>query len=113
MSGVVEDLVDEVDRRAAGELSRVKVASIDGTADGVRAIQSGQMLVSPGGEFINGGLALINVYDVIKGKARANRAVVLNSLPVTKANVDSYDTERQAKTADLQKAFDSQYLVCK
>jgi ABC-type sugar transport system substrate-binding protein len=40
---------------AAGELPRVKVASIDGTADGVKAIKSGQMLVSPGGEFINGG----------------------------------------------------------
>jgi ribose transport system substrate-binding protein len=35
------------------------------------------------------------------------------SFVVTKANVDTYDTERQAKTADLRKAFDSQYLVCK
>jgi ribose transport system substrate-binding protein len=35
------------------------------------------------------------------------------SFVVTKANVDTYDSERQAKTADLQKAFDSQYLVCK
>ena len=28
------------------------------------------------------------------------------SFVVTKDNVDTYDTERQAKTAELQKAFD-------
>jgi ABC-type sugar transport system substrate-binding protein len=78
----------------------VKVASIDGTADGVKAIQSGQMLVSPGGEFINGGLALINVYDVIKGNARADRAVVLNSLPVTKDNVEAYKAQFIDKLPD-------------
>lgn len=71
----------------------VKVASIDGTSDGVKAIQDGTMLVSPGGEFINGGLALILVYDAIKDAARDNGAVVLNSLPVTKDNVDAYNEQ--------------------
>jgi ribose transport system substrate-binding protein len=35
------------------------------------------------------------------------------SFVVTKANVDTFDTERQKKTDELKAAFDSQYLVCK
>ncbi|WP_413802670.1 sugar ABC transporter substrate-binding protein [Streptomyces iranensis] len=78
---------------SAAGAQKVKVASIDGTAEGVEAIKSGRMLVSPGGEFINGGLALIAVYDTIKGHPRANRAVVLNTLRVTRGNVDAYQRE--------------------
>ncbi|HEY8481346.1 MAG TPA: sugar ABC transporter substrate-binding protein [Spirillospora sp.] len=78
---------------SAGVLGKVKVASIDGTAEGVRAIESGQMLVSPGGEFVNGGLALIMTYDAIKGKPRSNKAVVLNTLPVTKENAARYKAQ--------------------
>jgi ABC-type sugar transport system substrate-binding protein len=78
---------------AAGALAKVKVASIDGTAEGVKAIQAGQMLVSPGGEFVNGGLALVMAYDAVKGHPRSNRAVVLNTLPVTKDNVAAYKAQ--------------------
>ncbi|GLV79195.1 hypothetical protein Shyhy02_71950 [Streptomyces hygroscopicus subsp. hygroscopicus] len=78
---------------SAAKAQKVKVASIDGTAEGVKATKSGRMLVSPGGEFINGGLALIAVYDTIKGHPRANRAVVLKTLRVTRDNVDAYQRE--------------------
>ena len=35
------------------------------------------------------------------------------SFVVTKANVDTYDTQRQAKTAQLKVDFDTKYLSCK
>jgi hypothetical protein len=43
---------------------------------------------------------------VIKGKARANRAVVLNSLPVTRDNVDAY----QAQYIDTLPDYDARTL---
>jgi ribose transport system substrate-binding protein len=35
------------------------------------------------------------------------------SFVVTKANVDAYDNDRQAKTDSLKQDFDSKYLSCK
>ncbi|MEJ7635736.1 sugar ABC transporter substrate-binding protein [Aeromicrobium sp.] len=91
---------------SAGQNGKVKVASIDGTADGVKAIQDGDMLVSPGGEFINGGMALILAYDAINGSARDNGAVVLNSLPVTNENVEAY----KAQFVDRLPQYDAKSL---
>lgn len=64
------------------------------------------------------GQATVGSYALMKlagGCTMSQPGIVVDSgsFVVTKANVDTYDTERQAKTADLQKAFDSQYLVCK
>jgi ribose transport system substrate-binding protein len=64
------------------------------------------------------GQASVGTYALMKlagGCTMSQPGVVIDSgsFVVTKDNVDTYDTQRQAKTADLQKAFDSQYLVCK
>lgn len=77
----------------AGALDKVKVASIDGTSDGVAAVERGQLLITPGGEFVNGGFATIMVYDAIMGNPRDDRSVVLNVLSVTRDNVAEYKAQ--------------------
>lgn len=74
----------------AGADNAVAVAAIDGTAEGVRAVEEGNLVQTVGGEFINGGFATVLVYDAIHGHTRENRGIVLNILPVTEDNVAEY-----------------------
>jgi ribose transport system substrate-binding protein len=94
----------------------IKVIAIDddktileGIKDGAVA---GTVVQNPVGQATVGSYALMKLAG---GCTMAQSGVIVDSgsFVVTKANVDTYDTERQAKTADLRKAFDSQYLVCK
>jgi ribose transport system substrate-binding protein len=94
----------------------IKVIAIDddktileGIKDGAVA---GTVTQNPVGQATVGSYALMKLAG---GCTISQPGVVIDSgsFVVTKANVDTYDTERQAKTADLRKAFDSQYLVCK
>jgi ribose transport system substrate-binding protein len=94
----------------------IKVIAIDddktileGIKDGAVA---GTVTQNPVGQATVGSYALMKLAG---GCTISQPGVVIDSgsFVVTKANVDTYDTERQAKTDDLRKAFDSQYLVCK
>jgi ribose transport system substrate-binding protein len=94
----------------------IKVIAIDddptilaGIKDGAVA---GTVVQNPVGQATIGSYALMKLAG---GCTMSQPGVVIDSgsFVVTKANVDTYDTERQAKTADLRKAFDGQYLVCK
>jgi ribose transport system substrate-binding protein len=94
----------------------IKVIAIDddktilaGIKDGAVA---GTVTQNPVGQATVGSYALMKLAG---GCTMSQPGVVIDSgsFVVTKANVDTYDTERQAKTADLRKAFDGQYLVCK
>jgi ribose transport system substrate-binding protein len=94
----------------------IKVIGIDDdptilsdTKDGSVA---GTVVQNPVGQAQVGSYALMKLAG---GCTMSQPGVIIDSgsFVVTKDNVDSYDTQRQAKTADLQKAFDGQYLVCK
>jgi len=70
------------------------VAADDGTQEGISAMQSGQMVASgAGGEDIDGGLALIEVFDRIKGVAPAASDVALNGVHVTPSDATEYAGE--------------------
>lgn len=98
--GAIEALDD------AGVADDVRVATIDGTADGVRAVEAGQLEITLGGEFVNGGFATVMVFDAIKGNPWEERAVVLNVLPVTPANAGAY----RAKYVDSVPDYDAEQL---
>ncbi len=97
--GAIEALGDD-----AG--STVRIASIDGTTEGVRAIEQGQLEMTMGGEFINGGMAAVLVYDAIKGNPWEDRDVVLNVFPVTEENVAEY----KAQFIDSVPDYDAEQL---
>jgi ribose transport system substrate-binding protein len=82
---------------------------LDGIKDGSVA---GTVLQNPVGQAYVGSYALLKLSG---GCTMTQPGVVIDSgsFVVTKANVETYDTERQAKTTELRSAFDSQYLVCK
>ncbi|MDQ4052413.1 MAG: sugar ABC transporter substrate-binding protein [Actinomycetota bacterium] len=98
--GAIEALED------AGAAGDVRVATIDGTADGVRAVEAGQLEITLGGEFVNGGFATVMVFDAINGNPWEERGVVLNVLPVTPDNAAAY----RAKYVDTVPAYDAKQL---
>jgi ribose transport system substrate-binding protein len=94
----------------------IKVIAIDDDKTILEGIKNGAVAgtvtQNPVGQATVGSYALMKLAG---GCTISQPGVVIDSgsFVVTKANVDTYDTERQAKTDDLRKAFDSQYLVCK
>ena len=80
--------------QAANLLSKVKVAADDGTQEGVNALLKGQLAATgSGGEFIDGGLALVAVFDALKGVTPAARTVELNGVQVTPSIAAQYQSE--------------------
>jgi ribose transport system substrate-binding protein len=82
---------------------------LDGIKDGSVA---GTVLQNPVGQALVGSYALMKLAG---GCTMKQPGVVVDSgsFVVTKDNVANYDADRQAKTAELRTAFDSQYLSCK
>jgi ribose transport system substrate-binding protein len=82
---------------------------LDGIKDGSVA---GTVTQNPVGQVSVGAYALMKLSG---GCTVSQPGVIIDSgsFVVTKSNVDTYDTERQAKTTELRTAFDGQYLVCK
>jgi ABC-type sugar transport system substrate-binding protein len=77
----------------AGALDKVKIAAIDGSPEGVGMVNKDQMVVSTGsGEWVNGGFALILIYDTIMGKPWGT-GVVLKGIEVTKENSAAYKAQ--------------------
>jgi ribose transport system substrate-binding protein len=81
---------------------------IDGIKDGSVA---GTVLQNPVGQALIGSYGLMRLAG---GCTMAKPGVIIDSgsFVVTKANVDGYETDREAKTNELRQAFDSQYLGC-
>ncbi|MEU4155271.1 substrate-binding domain-containing protein [Actinoplanes sp. NPDC026670] len=82
---------------------------LDGIKDGSVA---GTVLQNPVGQATVGSYALMKLAG---GCTMSQPGVVVDSgsFVVTKANVDGYETDREAKTTSLRQDFDSRYLVCK
>ncbi|HET6478712.1 MAG TPA: sugar ABC transporter substrate-binding protein, partial [Actinoplanes sp.] len=82
---------------------------LDGIKDGSVA---GTVLQNPVGQALVGSYGLLKLSE---GCTMAKSGVIVDSgsFVVTKANVDSYENDRKAKTDELRTAFDSQYLTCK
>lgn len=93
----------------------IKVVAIDDDKSILAGIKDGSVSATvtqnPVGQATVGTYALAKL---LEGCTMKTSGVIVDSgsFVVTKDNVDTYDTERQAKTAELQRAFDSDYLVC-
>jgi ribose transport system substrate-binding protein len=102
---------------AAGKQSGlpIKVIAIDDDPTILAGIKDGSVTASvlqnPTGQAYVGSYALTKLGEGCKMKTPG---VIIDSgsFVVTKANVDTYDTARAAKTTELKAAFDSQYLSC-
>ncbi len=81
---------------------------IDGIKDGS---VSGTVVQNPEGQ---GYLASYALSKLVNGCTMAEHGTIIDSgsFVVTKANVDTYNDERKAKTTELKTAFDSTYLKC-
>jgi ribose transport system substrate-binding protein len=94
----------------------IKVIAIDDDKTILAGIKDGSVagtvLQNPVGQALVGSYALMKLAG---GCTMSQPGVVVDSgsFVVTKANVDTYEADRQAKTDELRKAFDSQYLSCK
>jgi ribose transport system substrate-binding protein len=94
----------------------IKVIAIDDDKTILAGIKDGSVagtvLQNPVGQALVGSYALMKLAG---GCTMKEPGVVVDSgsFAVNKDNVDSYETDRQAKTDELRKAFDEQYLVCK
>jgi ribose transport system substrate-binding protein len=94
----------------------IKVVAIDDDKTIIAGIRDGSVaatvLQNPVGQAYVGSYALVKLAG---GCTMAQPGVVVDSgsFVVTKTNVDGYETDRQAKTDELKKAFDGQYLSCK
>ncbi|WP_424534970.1 sugar ABC transporter substrate-binding protein [Sphaerisporangium viridialbum] len=94
----------------------IKVVAIDDDKTILAAIRDGSVAASvlqnPVGQASVGSYALMKLAG---GCTMTESGVIIDSgsFVVDKANVDTYDTDRQAKTDELKKTFDSQYLSCK
>ena len=94
----------------------IKVIAIDDDKtilDGIRdGSVAGTVLQNPVGQAYVGSYALMKLAG---GCTMAKPGVIIDSgsFVVTKDNVASYENDRQAKTDELKKAFDAQYLTCK
>jgi ribose transport system substrate-binding protein len=94
----------------------IKVIAIDDDATILAGIRDGSVagtvLQNPVGQVSIGAYALTKLAG---GCTMSKPGVIVDSgsFVVTKATVGDYDAARQAKTEELRKAFDSQYLTCK
>lgn len=82
----------------AGALDQVRISGIGPTQDNLREIADGQMLSSIGGEFMDGGFALIMVYDVINGNYETSGPVVLRGVTIQQDNVAEYAAQFGGET---------------
>jgi ribose transport system substrate-binding protein len=94
----------------------IKVLAIDDDPTILAGIKDGSVagtvVQNPVGQALVGSYALMKLSG---GCTMKQPGVVIDSgsFVVTKANVATYDNDRKAKTDELHKAFDSQYLSCK
>lgn len=94
----------------------IKVIAIDDDPTIIAGVKDGSVaatvLQNPVGQAYVGAYALMKLAG---GCTMSQPGVVVDSgsFVVTKANVDSYDTDRQSKTDSLKSDFDSKYLSCK
>ena len=94
----------------------IKVIAIDDDATVIAGIKDGSVagtvLQNPLGQSYVGSYALSKLAT---GCAMKEPGVIIDSgsFVVTKANIDGYETERQAKSDELKKDFDGKYLDCK
>lgn len=73
----------------------VLVVAMDLNPDNVQAVKSGDLLFDIGGHWLQGGFALVMMYDQIKGKpvAKDQDNIKLKLLPLTKDEVSKFEAE--------------------
>jgi ribose transport system substrate-binding protein len=119
INGIVNTAYNPAVASAAGVKQAnlpIKVIAIDDDPTIIAGVKDGSVaatvLQNPVGQAYVGSYALMKLAG---GCTMNTPGVVVDSgsFVVTKANVDTYDTDRQAKTDSLKQDFDSKYLSCK
>lgn len=94
----------------------IKIIAIDDDPTVLAGIKDGSVTASvvqnPYGQAYIGAYALMKLEGGCTMK-QPGQVVDSGSFIVTKANVNTYDAERQAKTKQLKTDFDTKYLSCK
>jgi ribose transport system substrate-binding protein len=95
----------------------IKVVAIDDDPTVLGDIKDGSVYATvvqnPVGQAYVGSYALGKLASKACTMKQPGVVIDSGSFIVTKDNVSTYDTERQAKTTQLKKDFDSKYLSCK
>lgn len=95
----------------------IKVIGIDDDATILQAIKdgtiTGTVVQNPWGQAYISVWALASLQAGVCTVNDPGFVVDSGSFLVTKDNIDDYDAERQAKTDELLKAFQTEYLTCK
>jgi ribose transport system substrate-binding protein len=95
----------------------IKVVAIDDDPTVLGDISDGSVYATvvqnPVGQAYVGSYALTKLATKACTMSKPGVIIDSGSFVVTKDNVSSYDTARQAKTTQLKKDFDSKYLSCK
>jgi ABC-type sugar transport system substrate-binding protein len=77
----------------AGQSGKEKITAMDGTVDAVKAVASGDLLVTVGGGYACGAFALVELYDALNGHLPDNRVVNIPLTPITSTNVTAYQNQ--------------------
>ncbi|HEX5534474.1 MAG TPA: substrate-binding domain-containing protein [Actinomycetales bacterium] len=98
--------------KQAGVADKVQVTGFDGTEEATAAIINGEMLATAGGQFIDGGLALIMLYDAIHGHKPKDPYVEMPLLLIEPSNAEAYkeqfvDSLPQYDIKQLSQVFNS------
>lgn len=119
IQGVVTTAYNPAVAAAAGVKSAglpIKVVAIDDDATILAGIKDGSVAATiaqnPTGQAYVGGWALTQLATGACTVATPGTAVDSGSFVITQANVDTYDTEREAKTTQLTEQFKSSVLKC-
>lgn len=95
----------------------IKLVAIDDDATILAAIEDGSVsatvVQNPSGQAIVGSYALAKLATKSCTMVNPGEIVDSGSFIVSQDNVKDYDAQRNAKSAELQKDFDSKYLDCK
>ncbi len=86
----------------------IVTGGVDWTSEGIAAVQSGQLVASMGGHFMEGGWAAVVFYDYFQGVEAAQQAIDVRSpmIALTKENLDAYLQFQQADWEQIDfKAF--------
>lgn len=86
----------------------IVTGGVDWTNEGIAAVQSGQLVASMGGHFMEGGWAAVVFYDYFQGVEAAQQAIDVRSpmIALTKENLGAYLQFQQADWEQIDfKAF--------
>ncbi len=98
--------------KQAGRQDGIQVATADDDKDVIAALKNGDLNVTWGTHWTNGGWGLITLYDILQGFTPQNRQPQFNLLFINKDNADAYNArflQADVLTADQIRSLSQAY----